>query len=148
MSTTQTATLQPVPYLAFDGKCAEAMHYYEQVFGGKIKFMMSGAQAPIKDPMMEAFGDRIMNCQFEMPGGMLLMGGDCPPGMPFPGIHGVSIALQYNTADEGEAIFDKLADGGSVTMPYAPTFWADKFGMVTDKYGVHWMINGNLHHFE
>ena len=57
---------------------------------------------------------------------------------------GVTIALNYNTVDEAEAIFNKLAEGGRVTMPFSPTFWAKKFGMLVDKFGVPWIINGEL----
>lgn len=144
MSTTKTATLQPIPYLMFDGTCAEAMQHYATVLGGEIKTMMSGTDCPFKDPMIEAFGDRILNCQLVLPGGSLLMGGDCPPGMPYTGIEGCSITLNLDTIEEAEDLFNKLADGGNVTMPFAPTFWAEKFGMCKDKYGVDWIINGNM----
>ena len=64
--------------------------------------------------------------------------------MPYEGIKGVSLTLNFDTVEEGEEIFNKLADGGQVFMPYAPTFWAEKFGMVTDKFGVTWVVNGVL----
>lgn len=136
--------LQPIPYLAFDGSCADAMRFYETVLGGTIKVMMSGTECPVKDPMIEAFGDRILNAQLELPGGVFLYGGDTPPGMPHQGVHGFSITLNYDTTEEAEAIFNKLSEGGSVTMPFSPTFWAEKFGMLTDKFGVHWIINGHM----
>ena len=145
MSTIKTSTLQPIPYLAFDGNCADAMRFYETALGGKIIAMMTGAQAPIKDPMMEAFGDRVMNAQLELPGGVFLYAGDCPPHMPHQGFHGFSITLNLDTIEEGEEIFNKLSEGGKADMPFSPTFWAEKFGMLTDKFGVSWIINGNLH---
>ncbi len=144
MSPTKTQTLQPIPYLSFDGNCAEAMHFYEKTLGGTIKVMMSGSQVPVQDEMAAAFGDRILNSQLELPGGTMLYGGDCPTHMPYEGIKGVSLTLNFDTVEEGEEIFNKLADGGQVFMPYAPTFWAEKFGMVTDKFGVTWVVNGVL----
>ncbi len=144
MSPTKTQTLQPIPYLSFDGNCAEAMHFYEKTLGGTIKVMMSGSQVPVQDEMCAAFGDRILNCQLELPGGTMLYGGDCPTHMPYEGIKGVSLTLNFDTVDEGEEIFNILADGGQVFMPYEPTFWAEKFGMVTDKFGVTWVVNGVL----
>lgn len=144
MSPTKTQTLQPIPYLSFDGNCAEAMHFYEKTLGGTIKVMMSGSQVPVQDEMCAAFGDRILNSQLELPGGTMLYGGDCPTHMPYEGIKGVSLTLNFDTVDEGEEIFNILADGGQVFMPYAPTFWAEKFGMVTDKFGVTWVVNGVL----
>ena len=144
MSTTKTSTLQPIPYLAFDGQCADAMRYYETVLGGTIRVMMSGKNSPYQDPMIEAFGDKILNAQLELPGGVFLYAGDAPPHMEYQGMHGFSLTLNYDTIEEGEAIFKTLSEGGHVTMPYSPTFWAEKFGMVTDKFGVNWIINGNL----
>jgi PhnB protein len=138
------AKLQPIPYLSFNGNCAEAMRFYEKVLGGKIKVMMSGAQSPMAAEIPKEFADRILNAQLELPGGCLLYGGDCPAHIPYEGIKGVSIALSYDTVDAAEAIFNALAEGGQVTMPYSPTFWAKKFGMLIDKYGVHWIINGEL----
>ncbi|MBS0203771.1 MAG: VOC family protein [Planctomycetes bacterium] len=139
-----TSHLQPIPYLSFNGECAAAMRFYEKVLGGKIKSMMSGAQSPMAAQIPPEFADRILNAQLELPGGSLLFAGDCPSHIPYEGIKGVTIALNYDTVDEAEAIFNALADGGKVTMPFSPTFWAKKFGMVVDKYGVPWIINGEL----
>jgi PhnB protein len=144
MSLTKTMILQPIPYILFDGNCADAMRFYETALGGKIIAMMTGAQSPVQDPMMEAFGDRVMNAQLELPGGLFLYGGDCQPNKPHQGFPGFSITLNLETIEEGEEIFNNLADGGVVTMPFSPTFWAEKFGMLTDKFGVDWIINGNL----
>ena len=90
------------------------------------------------------FADRIMNAQLELPGGSLLSAGDAPAHIPYEGIKGVSIVLNYDTVDEAESIFNILAEGGKVTMPFSPTFWAVKFGMLVDKFGVPWIINGEL----
>ncbi len=144
MSITKTSTLQPIPYLAFDGTCADAMRYYEKVLGGTIKVMMSGKDSPFKDPMIESFGDRILNAQLELPGGVYLFAGDAPTHMEYKGMRGFSITLNFDTVEEAESIFNTFADGGKITMPFNPTFWAEKFGMVTDKFGVDWIINGNL----
>lgn len=144
MSSNQPTKLQPIPYLAFNGNCAEAMRYYEKVFGGKIKVMMSGAQAPVAAQVPKEFADRILNCQLELPGGNFLYGGDAPPHAPYEGVKGVTITLNYNSVDEAEAMFNTLVEGGKVTMPFATTFWAKKFGMLVDKFGVSWAINGEL----
>ena len=142
MSSKKTAKLQPIPYLGFDGTCAEAMRFYEKVLGGTIKVMMSGAQSPMADQIPKEFADRILNAQLELPGGALLYAGDAPSHVPYEGIKGVSIVLNFDTVEEAESIFNSLAQGGRVTMPFSPTFWAGKFGMLIDKYGVAWIING------
>jgi PhnB protein len=85
-----------------------------------------------------------MNAQLELPGGGLLYAGDAPGHVPYEGIKGVNIALNYDSVEEAEAVFNALAEGGKITMPYSPTFWAKKFGMLVDKFGVSWIINGEL----
>ena len=144
MPSSKTLNLQPIPYLSFDGTCAEAMRFYEKVLGGKIKVMMSGGQSPMADQIPKEFADRIMNAQLELPGGSFLYAGDCPSHMPYEGIKGVSVALNFDDVAEAEAIFNALSQGGKITMPFSPTFWAKKFGMLVDRFGVPWIINGEL----
>lgn len=139
-----TTTMQPIPYLAFAGNCAEAFQFYVATFGATIVSKMTYGDMPEPYACADSAKNRIANIMIEMPGGGFFYGSDCPEGMPYNGIHGMSLALNFADSDEGQTVFDKLADGGTVTMPYGPTFWAEKFGMVTDKFGVHWMVNGNL----
>lgn len=140
----KTANLQPIPYLGFDGNCAEAMRFYERTFGGTIVSMVTAADSPMADQVPKEFLNRIMNAQLELPGGHLLYAGDAPAHIPYEGIKGISITLNYDTVEEAEAVFNALAEGGKVTMPYSPTFWAKKFGMLIDRFGVAWIINGEL----
>jgi PhnB protein len=135
--------LQPVPYLAFDGNCAEAMQFYARILGGKLG-VMTNAQSPFADKCPPEHLNRIIHARLELAGGVFLYGGDCPPGMPYQGIHGVSLALNFDSVAKAEQIFNALADGGKITMPFSDTFWAKKFGMVTDKFGCHWIVNGEL----
>ncbi|MCA9152498.1 MAG: VOC family protein [Planctomycetales bacterium] len=144
MSASRTANVQPIPYLSFDGTCAEAMRFYESVLGGTIKVMMKGSETPMAEHIPAEFADRIMNAQLELPGGNFLYAGDAPAHIPFEGMRGCMVTLNYDTVEEAEAIFDALAAGGQVTMPFAPTFWAVKFGMCVDKYGTSWAVNGQL----
>jgi PhnB protein len=140
----KTFAVQPIPYLGFDGNCAEAMRFYQKTLGGVIKVMMTGAESPIADHLPEGGRDRVLNAQLELPGGAFLYAGDAPSHVPYEGIKGVSIALNYDTVDEAEAVFNAMAEGGRVTMPFSSTFWAKKFGMLIDKFGVAWIINGEL----
>ena len=146
MSTTLT------PYLSFDGKTREAFAFYAKALGAEIQAMMSYDDMPAQPESAaddagcgdgpRPTGDGIMHACLALPGGALLMAGDTPPGMPFEGIKGVMLALQYDTIDEAHSAFDKLAQGGQVTMPLAPAFWAKTFGMLTDRFGVSWAVNG------
>lgn len=134
---------QPIPYLVFDGNCAEAMRFYAAVLGAKLDLMTFG-QSPMPEQMPPAARERIMHARLALEGNGSLYGGDCPPGVPYQGIHGVSIALSYDTTHEARRVFDALAQGGKVGMPFGPTFWAKGFGMVTDRFGCPWLINGEM----
>ena len=89
-----------------------------------------------------------MHACLELPGGAMLMAGDTPPGMPSERISGVMMALQFDSNEQAGDIFNALSQDGQITMPLAPTFWAEIFGMVTDRYGVSWAINGKAVEFE
>jgi PhnB protein len=135
---------QPIPYLAFNGDCAAAMAFYQQVLGGEL-FVMTGGDSPMADQIPPEHRHRVIHARLTLDDGLMLYGGDSPATMPYQGMHGVSLSLNYDAAEEGETVFSALADGGRVDMPYAETFWAKRFGMVTDRFGCHWMVNGGLH---
>jgi PhnB protein len=134
---------QPIPYLAFNGQCAEAMRFYQRVLGGKLG-MMSNAQSPMAAQCPPEHLDRIIHARLELDGGVFIYAGDCPPGMPYQGIHGVGVALNYDKVAQAESIFKALSEGGKVTMPFSEAFWARRFGMFTDRFGCPWIINGEL----
>ncbi len=141
------------PYLSFRGNTREVFAFYAQALGGEIQAMLRFADMPAPpagddgcaggpEPGAEGTGEGIMHACLALPGGALLMAGDVPPGMPFDGMQGVMLALQYDTVAQAEQVFAALAAEGQVTMPLAPSFWARSFGMLTDKYGVSWAVNG------
>ena len=128
-------------YLFFDGQCAEAMRFYETVLGGQLRDLLTYAQSPDPNACGPVDPARIMHACLVLPDGRLLMASDCPAGM-YQAPQGFSLALNYPTADEARKVFDKLANGGKVTMPMAKTFWTEAFGMVTDRFGTPWMVGG------
>jgi len=133
---------QAIAYLAFNGNCAEAMRFYEQALGGKLEVLMSGADSPMAADIPKEFADRILHARLALPGGGMLYAGDAPAHIPYEGIKGVSIAVDYASLAEAEKVFAALAAGGQVGMPMQPTFWARRFGMCTDKFGTPWLVNG------
>ncbi|MBS1705470.1 MAG: VOC family protein [Armatimonadetes bacterium] len=139
--------LQPIPYLFFDGRCTEALDFYADVLGGKVVSKMHYGDMPCDGPdamtIPEEAKTRVMNAILELPGGSSLYASDSFPGRESP-VSGFMIALNYPTVEQGEAVFNRLAEGGTVSMPFSPTFWAEKFGMLTDKFGIEWAINGNF----
>jgi len=133
---------QAIAYLVFNGNCADAVRYYERALGGKLEILMSGADSPMADQIPKESAHRILHARLALPGGGMLFAGDCPENMPYEGIKGVSIVVDYATVAEAEKVFNALADGGQVTMPMQPAFWAKRWGMVVDKFGTSWNVNG------
>ena len=133
---------QAIAYLAFNGNCADAMRFYEKALGGKLEVLMSGAESPMADQMPKEFAHRILHARLALPGGGLLYAGDAPANVPYEGIKGVSIAVDYASVAEAEKVFNALAGGGQVTMPMQPAFWAKRWGMLVDKFGAAWIVNG------
>jgi PhnB protein len=131
--------MQISPYLNFDGQCAEAFRFYEQVLGGKIEMMMTFGESPMAGEVPPAAHDRVMHVSMTA-GGQNLMGSDSPPEM-YQRPQGLYVSLHYDTAEEGARVFNALAEGGTVVMPFEKTFWAEGFGMLTDRFGTPWMVN-------
>jgi len=134
----------PIAYLGFNGNCAEAMRFYAAALGGKLEILMSGADSPMAAQIPQEFAQRILHARLALGGGGYLYAGDAPAHVPYQGIHGVSLTLNYDSVAEAQRIFDKLAAGGTVTMAMQPSFWAKSFGMLVDKFGTAWIVNGEL----
>jgi PhnB protein len=132
------------PYLSFDGTCAEAMRFYEQVFDVKVEMMMTNGQTPTADKMPPGNEDRIAHARMVVDGTVLMAGDSMIGCQPYQGMKGFSLALSYPTAAEAERVFAALSEGGTITMPLEKTFWAESFGMTTDRFGTPWIINGGL----
>src|ERR1700693_840255 len=105
---------------------------------------MSGADSPMAAQIPKEFAHRILHARLALKDGGFLYAGDAPMHMPYQGIHGVSITLNYDTVAEAQEIFDKLAAGGKVTMALQPSYWAKCFGMLIHKFGTPWIVNGDL----
>ena len=127
-------------YLTFNGNAAEALAFYAKALGGKVAFSMSFGESPMGAETPAAYKDKVMHATLEARGHQL-MASDLPPGMPFEGHKGFSLSVDGNTVEEGKKLFEALAEGGEVTMPWGPQFWAAGFGMLKDKFGVPWMVN-------
>jgi len=127
------------PYILFNGNCEEAFKFYARITGGKIDAMMAHAGTPAESHIPAEWKDKIMHARMTI-GGSLLMASDAPPGR-YNKPQGFSVSLQVKTPAEGERIFNALADGGKVNMPFQKTFWSPGFGMLVDRYDIPWMIN-------
>ena len=127
------------PYLFFEGRCEEAVEFYKKALGAEVLMMMRFKDAPDPNACSGVSGDKIMHVSLRI-GGSNIMASDgrCDSPMKFEGF---SLSLAVNTESEAKKYFDALTQGGKVIMPLAKTFWSPLFGMVTDKFGIMWMIN-------
>lgn len=128
-------------YLFFDGNCAEAMRFYERTLGGKIEMSMTYGESPDPAQCPPGSRERIMHASLLLDG-RRLMASDTPAGQGAKGMQGFALSLSYPTAEDARRIFDALSDGGQAVMPFGKTFWAEGFGMVTDRFGTPWMVGG------
>lgn len=130
-----------IPYLNFDGRCREAFAFYAEVLDGQILGMLSHGETPAGKEVPADWQDLIINA-YLVADGAEIMGSDAPASMYQPAA-GLTISIHLDDGEEerAERIFNAFADGGAVKMAFGPTFWAKRFGMVTDRYGTPWMIN-------
>jgi len=133
--------MQLVAYLGFKGNCEAAFKYYERVFGGKIVAMMKHDSLPPEELAKTPPGwkDMVLHARL-VTGNSVLMGSDAPEGR-FEKAQGISVSVQVDDPKEAERIFAALADNGIVQMPIQKTFWAIRFGMLVDQFGIPWMVN-------
>ena len=126
-----------VPYIHFRGNCADAMNFYAEVFGAGPPTIMRYSDAPEGEGTPAS--DGVMHAELQLGGGQL-MASDYPSGMPGDEQRAVSVMHPVPDAEAGRRIFERLAEGGQVVMPFGPTFWSEGFGMLRDRFGTHWMI--------
>ena len=126
-------------YLFFDGTCEAAFTLYRDVLGGRIVAMLRPGDVPGSEASPPEMRNQVMHACLELDG-QHLMASDCPQGQ-YSRPQGFAVHFAPTSAAEAERIFAALAEGGSVTMPLAQTFWAERFGMLVDGYGTPWMIN-------
>ena len=129
------------PYLNFDGNCREAFGVYADILGGKIKFMQTHGESPIPDQGQE-MRERIMHARLAI-GDSVMLASDTPIGMYEP-TRTMYVMAQRDDPADAERVFHALAEDGRVMMPIQETFWAARFGMLIDRFGIPWMVNCDL----
>jgi PhnB protein len=126
-------------YLNFNGQCAAAFKFYEKCLGGRIDMIQTFGESPAKDHMPAEWHDKVIHVRL-LVGDQVLMGSDAPP-PHFAAAQGMSVSIGVTSPEEAKRIFDDLAQGGRITMPFEKTFWSPGFGMVVDRFGTPWMVN-------
>jgi len=131
--------MQLEPYLFFHGRCEEALNFYKACLGGEIVGINRYAGSPMEANVDVAFRDKVMHASF-VAGDVKFMASDGRPGAAPDGDDDVALCLATSDEAEGERVFNSLADGGEVTLPLQAQFWGGRFGSLTDRFGVQWMI--------
>lgn len=127
------------PYISFKGNCEEAMNFYKEKLGGEVLFMGRYGDSPMAG---QAPDDKIMHTSIKI-GDSVIMACDNVFEDKNPTIVGNNISLAIGTDDiaQAEQAFEAMSDGATIVMPMQETFWAERFGMLTDKFGINWMFN-------
>jgi PhnB protein len=125
--------------LSFNGQCKAAFKFYEQCLGGNIQTMMTWGDSPMADNVPSEWHDKIIHTTLIV-GDSALLGSDAPPDR-YEKPQGFSVTIQIDETAKGERLFRELSEGGTVNMPFQPTFWSPGFGVCVDRFGISWMIN-------
>jgi PhnB protein len=126
-------------YLLFDGDCEEAFKTYAKIFGAKIEMMLNHEGTPASCQVPPEWQKKILHARITI-GDAVLMASDAPPGR-YSKPQGFSVNIGLHDIKEAERIFSALSENATVTMALGETFWAHRFGMLTDRFGIPWMVN-------
>ncbi|KAA9039135.1 VOC family protein [Ginsengibacter hankyongi] len=127
-----------IPYLHFAGNAREVLNFYKNVLGGDIVQLGTYGESPI--PSDEDYKDKVMHARFVFDGNMIMVS-DVFKGQPVSTNGNIQLSVDVDNESKLDEVFNKMAEGGKVTMPLADQFWGAKFGMLQDKFGVTWMFN-------
>ena len=125
------------PYITFDGNCEDALHFYENCFDGKITFLQYYDEANVKTSAEPK--SKVMHCEF-VADAIHLMACDRSPGQTIHQGTNITLYLSFNSAKKQEEVFEKLSRKGMIHMPLEATFWGSRLGILTDQFGIHWML--------
>jgi PhnB protein len=132
------SNMQVQPYLFFNGRCEEALEFYRNAVGAEVEMLSRFKDAPEPGMTQPGMENKVMHASFRI-GETTLMASDGRGDEPR--FEGFSLSIDVPDERKAESVFNALADGGKVTMPLAKTFWAPKFGMLEDRFGVGWMVS-------
>lgn len=131
--------MQVNPYLFFHGQCEEAFNAYARILGGTIEAMMKHEGTPAEGHVPPEWRDKIIHAALRVGEGVIMASDD--PSEHFQQPQGFYVSLHYTDVAEAERVYNALAEGGKTNMPFEETFWAVRFGMLVDRFGIPWMIN-------
>ena len=126
-------------YMLFDGDCASAMNFYQEVFAGRIETLTTVGESPMASQFPPASAHRVIHASLSFDGNTL-MASDWMAPEPYPGIKGTRFTLTCRSVEEAARLFSELSEAGRIQMPLQKTSWANAFGMLADRYGVPWQV--------
>jgi len=138
MTSAYATSMQLEAYLFFNGNCEDALEFYKQALGGTYD-LNRFAGSPMESEVGPEWSQKVMHSTFSGDG-FRFMASDSRDNGGRAG--GVSLSIASADDNEAKRIFDRLSDGGEVSLPYGPTFWGGNFGMLTDRFGMKWMVSG------
>ena len=128
------------PYVFFGGRCEEAIEFYKKAIGAEVEMLMRFRESPEPmDGVPPGFGDKVMHASLKVGGSRVMASDGC--GEEQGGYKGFSLSISVENDAEAERVFSALSEGGQVQMPLTQTFWTSKFGMLTDRFGMGWMVS-------
>ena len=129
------------PYLSFRTEAREAMEFYQSVLGGDLDINVFGEFPDmVQDPSQK---DLVMHAQLTTPDGLVLMASDTPDGMTYETPQGISVSLSGISEETARDVWEKLSDGGTITIPLDTAPWGGLFGMLVDRFGIAWMLSAD-----
>jgi len=134
--------MQVQPYLFFNGRCEEAVKFYEKALGAKVEMLMRYKDSPEPPPpgmVPSGWQDKVMHTSIRIEDAVIMASDG--NSTEKPKFDGFSLSLTPRDTAEADRMFNALADGGQVKMPLQKTFWSPRFGMLTDRFGIGWMVN-------
>ena len=126
------------PYITFLGNCEEAINFYKEKLSGEILFVQRYGESPMKGMGPD---NAIMHCTIKIGDSHIMASDNLSKEHPTTVGNNISLAIGSKDASEAESMFEKMSDGANIVMPIQETFWAERFGMLTDKFGINWMFN-------
>jgi PhnB protein len=126
------------PYISFEGNCKEAIEFYKDKLGAEVLFSETYGESPMKG---KAPDDMIMHCTIKIGDSRIMACDSVFKEYPLTVGNNITLAIGTRNVDEADKMFEQMSDGAKIIMPMQETFWAKKFGMLTDKFGINWMFN-------
>lgn len=135
-----------IPYLAFNGNCEDAVHFYQKVLGGEVQILHFKDAPPNPEfPVQDHLKNLVLHAELRKDGHIIRFS-DTFPGVPFIPGNTVSFSMEFETAEETKDVFEALSSGGEIEMELQKTFFSPLYGKCTDKFGIHWQVSCKAHH--